>query len=211
METRQSQNQNMITPKGTVLPFQMLKGKQYLQVAYRLVWFREEKPDWRIETDFVQINDQFAMAKATIRDNSGNIMATAHKREDARHFADFCEKCETGAVGRALAMIGYGTQFAPEMEESESDHDEGSRIADAPLDRKPKKTMTMNSDNPAIVASGKFAGKTIGSISTVELQQAVKDAQDWLTRVNKSFDSCTDEFKANYKLFCDEVKARLSQ
>jgi hypothetical protein len=36
------------------------------------------------------------------------------------------EKDETGAVGRALAMCGYGTLQAPEF-------DEGDRLADAPL------------------------------------------------------------------------------
>ena len=30
----------METPKGTVLPFIDLKGQVYLQVMYRLVWFR---------------------------------------------------------------------------------------------------------------------------------------------------------------------------
>ena len=37
-------------------------------------------------------------------------------------------KAETGAVGRALAMCGYGTLQAPEF-------DEGERIADAPLEK----------------------------------------------------------------------------
>jgi hypothetical protein len=36
------------------------------------------------------------------------------------------EKAETGAIGRALALIGYGTQFAPEM-------DEEDRIVDSPV------------------------------------------------------------------------------
>ena len=39
------------------------------------------------------------------------------------------EKAETKAVGRALAMLGYGTQFAPEL-------DEGERIVDSPVERK---------------------------------------------------------------------------
>ena len=41
-------------------------------------------------------------------------------------FADYLEKAETRAVGRALAMCGYGTQFAPELEERE-------RIVDSPV------------------------------------------------------------------------------
>jgi hypothetical protein len=33
--------------------------------------------------------------------------------EKAASFSDFLEKAETGAIGRALAALGYGTQFAP--------------------------------------------------------------------------------------------------
>lgn len=117
------------TKAGTTLPLISLKGKDYLQVAHRLVWFREEKPDFRIETEFVTLIESHALAKATIRDQHGNIIATAHKREDAKHFPDFIEKSETGAIGRALALIGYGTQFAPEL-------DEEDRIVDSPLERK---------------------------------------------------------------------------
>lgn len=117
------------TPKGTVLPLINLKGKDYLQVAYRLVWFREEHSDWSLETEFVSLHETYALAKATIRDSQGRALATAHKREDAKHFADFSEKAETGAIGRALALVGYGTQFAPEL-------DEEDRIVDSPIQRR---------------------------------------------------------------------------
>ena len=39
------------TPKGTELPLLDLRGKDYLMVAHRLVWFREEHSDWTIETE----------------------------------------------------------------------------------------------------------------------------------------------------------------
>jgi hypothetical protein len=52
-------------------------------------------------------------------------MATATKMENVRGFPDYLEKAETGSVGRALAYCGFGTQFAPELEEE-------SRFADAP-------------------------------------------------------------------------------
>lgn len=114
------------TPNGTELPILNLKGKDYLQVMHRIQWFREVHPDWRIDTEFTQLSDKHAITKATIRDQNGNAMASAHKREDAGHFPDFSEKSETGAIGRALALCGYGTQFcADEM-------DEGGRIVDSP-------------------------------------------------------------------------------
>jgi hypothetical protein len=105
------------TKKGTELPLLNLKGKQYLQVAHRLVWMREEHPDWSLETEFARLDETHALAKATIRDQGGRVIAVAHKREDKAHFPDFIEKSETGAIGRALALCGFGTQFAEELED----------------------------------------------------------------------------------------------
>lgn len=102
-------------------------GREYLPVAARLVWFREEHPDWGIVTDPMQIDqgEQYAIFRASIFNEAGRLIATATKREDVRGFPDYLEKAETGSVGRALALCGYGTQFAAEL-------DEGERLADAP-------------------------------------------------------------------------------
>ena len=118
------------TPKGTELQILSLKGKDYLQVAQRLVWFREERQTWSIETEFLKLEDKFAIARAVIRNETGIPMATAHKREDAAHFPDFMEKAETGSIGRALALCGYGTQFTAD------ELDEGARIVDSPINPK---------------------------------------------------------------------------
>lgn len=115
------------TEKGTQLTLLSLKGKDYLPVALRLVWFRERHPDWSIETEFVFQNEQSALAKATIRDTSGKIMATSHKEESLKDFAlGYREKAETGSIGRALALCGFGTQFEPEF-------DEEHRVVDSPM------------------------------------------------------------------------------
>lgn len=117
--------------KGTELPIMQLKGKDYLMVAYRLVWFREEKPNWSIETQILESTPDFTLAKATVKDETGKIIATAHKTETKQGFADHLEKAETGSIGRALSLCGYGTQFAPDL-------DEGERLADAPVSRPPQ-------------------------------------------------------------------------
>src|SRR5690606_29664992 len=93
---------SMKTSKGTELPILNLRGKDYLEVKYRLVWFREERPDWSIETDLISINDKSALVSAKIKDASGRVIATSHKFEDKSHFPDYIEKAETGAIGRAL-------------------------------------------------------------------------------------------------------------
>lgn len=117
------------TPRGTELPLLNLRGREYLEVKYRLVWFREEHPDWAIETELLSVTDDSAYARAVIKDNLGRIIATSHKFETKKGFPDFIEKAETGAIGRSLALIGYGTQFCAD------ELDEGERIVDAPVER----------------------------------------------------------------------------
>lgn len=114
------------TKAGTELKILNLKGKEYLQVAERVLWFNEEHPEWSIETEFPMETNQMAKAKATVRDEKGRIRATSHKIETASGFPDFHEKAETGAIGRALALLGYGTQFTA------GDLDEGERVVDSP-------------------------------------------------------------------------------
>jgi hypothetical protein len=101
----------------------------YLPVAARIAWFRGEHPDWSIITKTEQLANKAVVMKATIKDASGRIIATARKKETEIGFADYIEKAETGAVGRALAMCGYGTLQAPEFDEQE-------RLADAPIEKR---------------------------------------------------------------------------
>lgn len=119
-----------------------IKGKKYLTVAWRLVWFRKDCPSWRIKTEVVELfkgedgeASKGVLMKAKVYDETGILMATAHKSETKVGFSDFIEKAETGAIGRALAMCGFGTQFAPDLEE-------GERIVDAPVKKKPAKPKT---------------------------------------------------------------------
>jgi hypothetical protein len=175
------------TPKGTELPLLNLKGKEYLQVAHRLVWFREEHPDWRIETEFVETSVDFALAKATIRDADGNVMATAHKYEDRKGFGDFREKAETGSVGRALAYVGFGTQFCAD------ELDEGSRIVDAP-NAQPSETTPGDYEIPM---GKKMKGKKLKDVPNDELISFI----DWLERAaikehgpNRKLDGLALEF-----------------
>ena len=99
----------------------------YLPVAARIMWFRREHPDWSIITKIIQLANKGVLMKAFIKNAEGRVIATARKKETEIGFPDYIEKAETGAVGRALAMCGYGTLQAPEL-------DEGERLADAPVE-----------------------------------------------------------------------------
>lgn len=121
------------TPKGTELPFLNLKGKFYLQVAHRLVWMREEFPDWSIETTPIKLEPTIAIFEATIKNKDGRIIATAHGMQEAKSFpGGFVEKAETKSVGRALGFAGLGTAHAMELE----DDTEIENFADSPIQKK---------------------------------------------------------------------------
>ncbi len=91
----------------------------------------EEAYAWNSETrrseKIVKRARGYARFRAVVTDGKGG-RATGTKSEIAASFPDFIEKAETGAIGRALAALGYGTQFAPELNEEH-------RIVDAPVDR----------------------------------------------------------------------------
>src|SRR5579871_6912735 len=128
-------------------------NSDYLPVQWRLVWFNEQCPDGKItivekiidpdrevEKEVMQWNNDtrrsekvvkrargWAYFHVRVEDGKGKV-GEAVKSECAVDFDDYIEKADTGATGRALAKIGYGTQFTPEF-------DEQHRIVDAPVDR----------------------------------------------------------------------------
>jgi hypothetical protein len=139
------------TPKNTELPLLNLKGKPYLQIAHRLVWLNEDAPRFNISTEFLKLDDNEAIVKATVQIfNPEGIMVrsvTATKREDKKGFPDFTEKAESSAIGRALAMLGYGTQFATQ------DLDEGERLADSPVTPAKKASVVSIAPVAAVTAA----------------------------------------------------------
>ncbi len=144
----------MINPSEHMIQIKTQNGKQdYLPVQWRLVWFREQCPQGTIETEMLHLdldrecetevsvwNDEkrkyekvtkrgkgIAIFKATVTDGKGG-KATGTKQDNAACFDDFIERAETGSIGRALAALGFGTQFCDDL-------DEGDRLADAPVTR----------------------------------------------------------------------------
>lgn len=99
--------------------YNVARGGIGLKAAYRLMWFREEHPDWGIETQAIAAEADFAFFRAVVKDETGRVLATAHKSVKATEFPNgHIEKAETGAVARALELVGYGTEFG-EFDESD--------------------------------------------------------------------------------------------
>jgi hypothetical protein len=110
-----------------------LKGKDYLEVKWRLLWLRTEHPDAVIETELARLEMEPPMAvfRARVSIPDGGS-ATGWGQEELKDFGDFLEKAETKALGRALAALGYGTQFTEDFDFAEGDP---NRVVDSPVDR----------------------------------------------------------------------------
>jgi len=106
-----------------------VNGRDYLEVKWRLVWLRSMHPDAQIDTELMQSDSLSAVFRARVTLPSG-ASASGWGSESAGDFHDFLEKAETKALGRALAALGFGTQFC-------QDYDFGAeqqRVVDAPVD-----------------------------------------------------------------------------
>lgn len=198
---------------GTRLPLMNIKGKDYLQVAYRLVWFREDHKDWSIETEVTRQKDE-TFARAIIKNESGRIISTGHKFENATGFADHAEKAETGAIGRALALCGYGTQFEPELEEG------AERVVDSPLGgasgihpENPDRGDGFKKDIGYRISFGKWMNRSLEEVGVDELKsyiayiekKAEKDKKpilgqvaDFIARAEAYIGSIENSFDPNF-------------
>ena len=90
-----------------------IKGKQYVTVNERLIYFREKYPDHALTSEIVELTEERVVMKATIQ--FGDVVyATGHAYEDKDstfiNKTSFIENCETSAWGRALANFGIGIE-----------------------------------------------------------------------------------------------------
>jgi hypothetical protein len=93
----------------------------YLDVKWRIVWFRTEHPNGSIETRMLSTPGiSPAVVQATVTLENG-VTATGFGQCGEDDWSDWLEKAETRAIGRALALLGYGTQFCEEFDEIISD------------------------------------------------------------------------------------------
>ena len=88
-----------------------VKGKQYAEVNQRIKAFRMCYPTGTIETCLIRNENGVCVMKAIIRDKD-LLLGTgyAYEKENSTFInkTSYIENCETSAVGRALAMCGFG-------------------------------------------------------------------------------------------------------
>lgn len=157
-----------------------LKGRDYLNVQSRLLWFiRDQRTliaqglatmPYAVHSELVDLDRDsgYAHYKTYVRDVLGNE-ATMYGSETKADFADYAEKASTKSLGRALLALGYGTAFAPEM-------DEGARVVDAPVQRQPEQSEP----KPLPMRKPKTLKERWSELQLRAVQRGViKTQQDW--------------------------------
>lgn len=95
-----------------------IKGKEYITVNERLIYFRTQPQykGWRISEELVSLDDKEGLFKVTIINPDGFEMAVAHAQEyrDSSYInkTSFVENGFTSALGRALGYLGIGIDTA---------------------------------------------------------------------------------------------------
>jgi hypothetical protein len=115
----------------------------YLEVKWRMVWFRNENREntrTSIRDKIIDTKSRFSYYELEIVDSKGNVEIGVGS-ETGDDFEDYIEKAYTKAYGRALAALGYGTQFAPELEE-------GENVMDSPVESQKGKAEAVTSERP---------------------------------------------------------------
>lgn len=121
--------------------------QDYLEVKFRIQWLRDRHPDANIETELIFHDPDrgLAVCKAKVsvppaitEDGSitmGGGSATGLGSETSGDFGDYLEKAETKALGRALAALGFGTQFCVDFDFEHESAKQPARVVDAPVSR----------------------------------------------------------------------------
>ena len=116
----------------------------YLDVKYRLLWFRLHHPNGKIDPELIRVDEKNAIVCCRIyadkADPADQFIGKAYSQRFSTEdrFGDrFLEIAETVAKGRALADAGYGTQFCMNGDAL------AGIIADAPIKMTPDEDDTL--------------------------------------------------------------------
>jgi hypothetical protein len=190
-------------PSEHLIQLKSKAGSQdYLPVKWRIAWFRWVHPHGTIDTEEVLVDldrvveveafvwnaekrrsekiikqsKGYARFRCVVTDGKGG-RATGTKAENAANFPDYVEKSETGSIGRALAAMGFGTQF------TDDEFAEGERIVDSPVERSERNVANNGTNNERRPAASNNADNNEADANATE--QQISSIRKLCTHLNK--------------------------
>lgn len=153
-----------------------LGGRDYLEVKWRLLWLRTEHPDAIVSTELVEHRptEGVAVFRAKVSIPGGGE-ATGWGHETVTDFHDYLEKAETKSLGRALAALGYGTQFCEDFDFSTDSNEGVPRVVDAPVEHPRRRGPEPRATEPQVRAIYSIARST-WNLSEDEIEDRCREA-----------------------------------
>ena len=168
-----------------------IKGKEYVEVNERLIYFRKKYPKYSLTTEVLEKTDNSIMLMAKISNEAGHVLAcgTAEEIKGSTFInkTSYVENCETSAWGRALANFGIGLDTSIASAEEVSNAIANSEVSS----KTPKKPLLK-----------------LGTANWVK-------AQKWIdANKSKGMDSLVNTLETKYSLSANvksEIKKILAQ
>ena len=151
-------------------------GKEYAEVHTRVNYFRsqEKYKNWSEDCNIIQCADDMSwvLMKATISYPDGRVASVGHafEKQDASRInqRNHVENCETSAVGRALGLLGIGSDGSIATYEAVA-----NAIENQETDNTPTKEYILDTDNWAKALKYIAVKK-----DTMTLEQIIKTLED---------------------------------
>ncbi|MBE5813099.1 MAG: hypothetical protein E7314_05540 [Clostridiales bacterium] len=187
--------------------------KWYLDVKYRILWFRLCHKNGRISTKIFSHTDKSAVVEAKIyldyKDSADQFISSATSQKNIEDSPSYLEWAETAAIGRALSNGGFGIQFCDRLEGNDVQPTESG----VDIDKISKPLPEVSSQNvgngikPNIVNASStipkenvFSGKTVTPITnnviSNEVQKQAENDPDKLIKElmdKMNIEECLDE------------------
>ena len=160
-----------------------VKGKQYAEVNQRIKAFRMVYPEGTIDTCIISLENGVCVMKANVY-NGDKLLGTGHAYEKENstfiNKTSYIENCETSAVGRALAMCGFGIDTSivskEEVENAIEQQDQEKKKREERLNLTKEINKLMKEKNVLPNEPSEHFGKDSSEMSNEEL----KDIVEWL-------------------------------
>lgn len=172
-------------------------GADYLEVKWRLVWLREAHPDAVVETELVSHDGSLALFRARVSLPNGGS-ATGWGSEGIDDFRDYIEKAETKALGRALAALGFGTQFCPDFDFGAG----AGRVVDAPID------FASSRGRQVVQGSDPAGGRRLAVVDQPATQRQLKFIQAIAREAGLSEGALATEVEQRFGVSVDQISRR---